>query len=106
MSQAEGVKLKDDEKLLKKALKRKEKKKLRSEIEWKERQQVVKDTVAARAKRREENLKARKEGKGQKRKNLPKLRKFTGVVNKNKNGQNNKKKRAGFEGSAKSRSKK
>lgn len=105
MSQAEGIKLKDDEKLLKKALKRKEKKKLKSELEWKERQQVVKDTVSARAKRREENLKARKDGKGQKRKNLPKLRKFTGVVNKNKNGQN-KKKRAGFEGSAKSRSKK
>ncbi|KAI5968039.1 hypothetical protein KGF57_000265 [Candida theae] len=105
MSQAEGIKLKDDEKLLKKALKRKEKKKLKSEIEWKDRQQAVKDTVAARAKRREENLKARKEGKGQKRKNLPKLRKFTGVVNKSKNGQN-KKKRAGFEGSAKSRSKK
>lgn len=105
MSQAEGIKLKDDEKLLKKALKRKEKKKLKSEIEWKDRQQVVKDTVAARAKRREENLKARKEGKGQKRKNLPKLRKFTGVVSKSKNGAN-KKKRAGFEGSAKSRSKK
>ena len=57
MAQAEGIKIKDDEKLLKRALKRKEKKKLKSEIEWKERKQVVKDTVAARAKRREENLK-------------------------------------------------
>ncbi|KAI3406125.2 hypothetical protein KGF56_000967 [Candida oxycetoniae] len=83
ISQAEGVKVKDDEKLLKKALKRKEKKKLKSEIEWRERKQIVKDTVAARAKRREENLKARKDSKrvkGSKKKSQqPKLRKFTGV---------------------------
>lgn len=104
-AQAEGVKIKDDEKLLKKALKRKDKQKLRSEIEWKDRKQVVKDTVAARSKRREENLKARKDNKGKKGKKnqQPKLRKFTGVVNKKaaKAG----KKRAGFEGSAKSKGK-
>ncbi|KAK6457334.1 surfeit locus protein 6-domain-containing protein [Scheffersomyces xylosifermentans] len=99
MAQAEGVKVKDDEKLLKKALKRKEKQKLKSEIEWRERKQVVKDTVSARAKRREENLKARKDNKGKKSKNQPKLRKFTGIVNKAA------KKRAGFEGSAKSKNK-
>ncbi|CAI5758033.1 unnamed protein product [Candida verbasci] len=105
MAQAEGIKLKDDEKLLKKSLKRKEKQKLKSEIEWKERKQFVKDSVAARAKKREENLKARKESKGlskKAKKHQPKLKKFTGLIN-NKNG---KKKRAGFEGSAKSKSKK
>lgn len=100
MAQAEGVKLKDDEKLLKKSLKRKEKQKLKSEIEWKNRKQIVKDTVAARAKRREENLKARKDNKGKKSKKQPKLRKFTGIVNKAAKGG---KKRAGFEGSAKSK---
>lgn len=103
LAQAEGVKVKDDEKLLKKALKRKERQKLKSEIEWKDRKQIVKDTVAARSKRREENLQSRRENKGKKSKNQPKLRKFTGTINKKGAGQ---KKRAGFEGSAKSKSKK
>lgn len=101
MLQVEGVKVKDDEKLLKKALKKKEKQKLRSETEWRERKQIVKDTTAARQKRREENLKARRDGKGKKGKNQPRLRKFTGTVN----TLANKKKRAGFEGSAKSKGK-
>lgn len=94
MAQAEGAKIKDDEKLLKKALKRKEKQKLKSEIEWKDRKQMVKDTKAARQKRRDENLKARRENKGKKSKNQPRLKKFVGTVHK---------KRAGFEGSSKSK---
>lgn len=97
MAQAEGVKVKDDEKLLKKALKRKEKQKLRSEVEWRDRKQIVQNTISARQKRREDNLRLRRENKGKKGKNM-KLRKFTGIVN-------NKKKRAGFEGSAKSKGK-
>lgn len=109
MSQAEGIKVKDNEKLLKKALKQKERQKLKSEIEWKDRKQVVKDTVAARAKRREENLKARRDNKGKKGKNQPRLKKFTGTVNKKamtaSKGSKGKK-RAGFEGSAKSNKKK
>lgn len=99
LAQAEGIKIKDDEKLLKKALKRKEKQKLKSEIEWKDRKQIVRDTISARLKRREENLKSRKDNKGKKSKNQPKLKKFTGIVNKTT------KKRAGFEGSAKSKKK-
>lgn len=94
MAQAEGAKIKDDEKLLKKALKRKERQKLKSEIEWKDRKQMVKDTKAARQKRRDENLKARRENKGKKSKNQPRLKKFVGTVHK---------KRAGFEGSSKSK---
>ncbi|KAM9927572.1 hypothetical protein OXX59_002451, partial [Metschnikowia pulcherrima] len=80
------------------------KQKLKSEIEWRERKQVVKDTISARQKRREANLKARKDNKGKKSKNQPKLRKFTGVVKKGKGGKDGKK-RAGFEGNAKSKGK-
>lgn len=110
-AQAEGVKVKDNEKLLKRSLKRKEKQKLHSEIEWKERKTVVKDTITARQKRRDANLAARREGKGKKGKNQPRLRKFTGIVKKggSKDGLkptgktgNNGRKRAGFEGLAKS----
>ena len=90
--------------MLKKALKRKEKQKLKSEIEWKERKQVVKDTIAARQKRREANLKSRRENKGKKGKHQPRLKKFTGTVNKGGKGKDAKK-RAGFEGSAKSKGK-
>lgn len=104
MSQAEGIKVKDDEKLLKRALKRKEKQKLKSEIQWKERKQVVKDTIAARQKRKEANLKSRRDNKGKKSKQQPRLKKFTGTVKKGNKGKDGKK-RAGFEGSAKSKGK-
>lgn len=95
MLQTEGIKIKDDEKLLKKAIKRKEAKKRKSEIEWKERKQLVADTKAERVKRREENLKIRKENKGVKRSKQQKMkRKFKGIITP--------KKRAGFEGRLKS----
>lgn len=100
LHQAEGLKPKDNEKLLKKALKRKEKQKSRSEREWKERKNLVEETKSARQKRRDENLKARKESKGKKG-NTPRLHKFTGIAK----AGSKKKKRAGFEGSAKSKGK-
>ncbi|QLQ80109.1 hypothetical protein HG537_0D01090 [Torulaspora globosa] len=97
--QAEGVKLKDDEKLLRKALKRKEAKKRKSALEWKERQKTVASTIAEKQKRREENLKIRRENKGVKRSKQQKMkRKFTGTTGS--------KKRAGFEGRLKSGKKK
>lgn len=98
--QAEGVKIKDDEKLLRKALKRKEAKKRKSALDWKERQRTVASTIAEKQKRREENLKIRKENKGVKRSKQQKMkRKFTGTAG-------SKKSRAGFEGRLKSGKKK
>lgn len=77
--QAEGVKVKDDEKMLKKALKNKERQKRKSENQWYERNNNVKKNIQERLKRREENLQIRKENKGVKRKNQKKqLRKFSG----------------------------
>ncbi|CAB4256085.1 similar to Saccharomyces cerevisiae YKL082C RRP14 Essential protein, constituent of 66S pre- ribosomal particles [Maudiozyma barnettii] len=93
--QTEGVKIKDDERLLRKALKRKEAKKRKSSIEWRDRKQMVVDTKAERVKRREENLQIRKDNKGVKRSKQQKMkRKFKGVITP--------KKRAGFEGRLKS----
>lgn len=91
MLQTEGIKIKDDEKLLRKALKKKEAKKRKSAVEWGERKRVVTDTKAERVKRREENLKIRKENRGVKRSKQQKMkRKFKGIITP--------KKRAGFEG--------
>ncbi|KAL3230726.1 Ribosomal RNA-processing protein 14 [Nakaseomyces bracarensis] len=99
MLQAEGVRVRDDEKLLKKALKKKEAKKRKSAVEWDERKRAVKTNIAEKQKRREENLAIRKQNKGVKRGKQQKMkRKFTGSVMP--------KKRAGFEGRLKSGKKK
>lgn len=112
MLAAEGVTVRDDEKLLKKALKKKEQKKRKSAVQWQDRKQQVITTIAERTKRREENLRMRKENKGKKRKNQTKMKKSLKgktMVKKamensskkgNKKGGNNNK-RAGFEGSMK-----
>lgn len=105
ISNIEGVKLKDDEKLLKKSLKRKEKQKLKSEREWRERKDTVESTILAKLKRREENLQLRKENKGKKSKHQQKMKRtFTGIINKRTTPGSDKKKqkRAGFEGRLKS----
>ncbi|CAI1541483.1 hypothetical protein SEUBUCD646_0K01380 [Saccharomyces eubayanus] len=91
MLQAEGVKIRDDEKLLRKAIKRKETQKRKSAFEWKERKQVVEDTISERQKRREENLRIRKDNRGKKKNKQEKMkRKYVGSAVP--------KKRAGFEG--------
>lgn len=86
---AHGEKVKDDTSLLKKALKRQDKEKKKSETEWTKRTEGVQAAQDAKQKRRTENLQKRKEEKGSKGSKVSKGKKP---------------KRAGFEGSFKGRS--
>jgi hypothetical protein len=85
---AEGEKVHDSESLLKKALKRKEKAKKKSEHEWTERAEGVKKAIYDRQRKREDNLRKRKDDK---------LAHKTGKK-KNKGVATKKKNRPGFEG--------
>jgi hypothetical protein len=63
---AHGEKIRDDTSLLKKTLKRKEKARKKSEKEWSERKDGVAKSQAMKQKKREENLRKRREEKGSK----------------------------------------
>lgn len=63
LSAAKGVKIRDDEKLLRKAAKRKEKLKTKSGVEWSERKKDVEKKQADVQQRRQENLTQRIEAK-------------------------------------------
>ncbi|KAF7712557.1 Uncharacterized protein PECH_005070 [Penicillium ucsense] len=90
---AHGERVRDDTSLLKKALKRKETAKKRSERDWKERIDTVSRMKEQRQNKREENLRKRREEKGTKGKGK----------SKKPSGGAKKKARPGFEGSFKAK---
>lgn len=63
ISKAQGIAVRDDVKLLKRAIARQDKAKERGKKQWEKRQEKVKDEKMAKQKTRRENIESRKEGK-------------------------------------------
>lgn len=63
MQKAQGVKVKDDEGLIKKSIKRKENIKKQSQKKWEKREKEVKDKMAEKQKKRTVNIRAKKDEK-------------------------------------------
>lgn len=66
LQRAEGIKVKDNVKLLKKSLKQKEKKKERSKKQWKKREETERKRKEQRQEKRKKNIKQRSETRKQK----------------------------------------
>ncbi|KAL9624542.1 MAG: hypothetical protein Q9160_001206 [Pyrenula sp. 1 TL-2023] len=98
-SRARGEKIRDNTSLLKKTLKRQEKKKSRSEKDWQERNEGIQKAGEAKQRKREENLNKRKEEKGA---GKGKKGKGKNASSKGK-GKSNVIKRPGFEGTFRGR---
>ncbi|KAH3900137.1 ribosome biosynthesis protein RRP14 SCDLUD_003105 [Saccharomycodes ludwigii] len=81
----QGIKLKDNESLLRKALKRKEQQKRKSAFQWNDRKQQIVSNIAEKQKRREENLQIRKENKNRKQNKRVKMKKSLNGLKSNKN---------------------
>ncbi|XP_013419957.1 surfeit locus protein 6 homolog [Lingula anatina] len=63
LQRAEGIKVKDNPEMLKKAAKRKDKKKQIAKKHWTEREEKLKDKMEERQKKRQKNIKAKKQAK-------------------------------------------